>query len=337
MKFTNSSLVCYKKLSPNHSGLRNHTIDTITIHCMAGNMYIESCGEMFADPKKQVSSNYGIGSDGRIALYVEEKNRSWCSSNAANDNRAVTIEVANDGGENTGWHISDKAYKALVELCADICKRNGIKELKWKGNKSLIGQVDKQNMTVHRWFANKSCPGDYLYNLHGQIAKEVNVKLRAMDKTSSSSTTNISSTIKGCNNIYLSNGNAAIRPAASLSTVVSSRCLKNNYYVASQIIKPAGSVQTWFRHTDSGMYSAVEDTDGSKLFTLYGTYQIGVANTLCNVRAKAGLNGAVIDKLNKGDTVYLTDKNKTNDGIDWRETVYNGKLCWCDVRWVNIK
>ncbi len=332
MKFTNSSLVCYKKLSPNHSGLRNHTIDTITIHCMAGNMYIESCGEMFADPKKQVSSNYGIGSDGRIALYVEEKNRSWCSSNAANDNRAVTIEVANDGGENTGWHISDKAYKALVELCADICKRNGIKELKWKGNKSLIGQVDKQNMTVHRWFANKSCPGDYLYKLHGQIAKEVNIKLGTNDKTSSDA--NISSTIKACNNIYLSNGIAAIRPAASLSTVVSSRCLRNNYYIASQIIKPSGSVQTWFRHADNGMYSAVDDTDGSKLFTLYGTYKIAIANALCNVRKKAGLDEDVIDRFNKGDTVYLTGKNLKNGGINWAEVVYKGRLCWCDRQWI---
>ncbi|MDE7192980.1 MAG: SPOR domain-containing protein, partial [Oscillospiraceae bacterium] len=136
-----------------------------------------TCGEIFAMASQQASSNYGIGSDGRIAMYVEEKNRSWCTSSASNDHRAVTIEVANDGDDSTGWHISDKAYAALIDLCTDICKRNGIKELKWQGDKSLIGQVDKQNMTVHRWFANKSCPGDYLYNLHGQIAKEVNARL----------------------------------------------------------------------------------------------------------------------------------------------------------------
>mgnify|MGYP001060695724 CR=1 FL=1 len=98
--------------------------------------------------------------------------------NRYNDNRAVTIEVANDGGAETGWHISDAAYKSLINLCVDICRRNGIEELKWQGNKSLIGQVDKQNMTVHRWFANKACPGDYLYNLHGQIAAEVNATLK---------------------------------------------------------------------------------------------------------------------------------------------------------------
>lgn len=170
----NSPLVDYTKISPNKTSPRNHKIDTITIHCMAGNLSVESCGNLFASPARKASANYGIDSKGRIGLYVDEKDRSWCSSSAANDNRAITIEVANDGGANTGWHISDKAYDALIDLLVDICKRNGIKELKWQGDKSLIGQVDKQNMTVHRWFAAKSCPGDYLYNLHVKIAQEVN-------------------------------------------------------------------------------------------------------------------------------------------------------------------
>ena len=174
---SNSPLVSYVKISPNRNSPRNHVIDTITIHCMAGNCSIETCGDIFYPTSRGASSNYGIGSDGRIAMYVEEKDRSWCSSSASNDNRAITIEVANDGGASTGWHVSDAAYKSLIDLCVDICKRNGIKELKWKGDKSLIGQVDKQNMTVHRWFANKSCPGDYLYNLHLKIAADVNARL----------------------------------------------------------------------------------------------------------------------------------------------------------------
>ena len=172
MAYTNSSLISLKKLSPNHSGQRNHSIDTISIHCMAGDMSIESCGNLFAASSTQASSNYGIGSDGRAALYVEEKNRSWCTSSASNDNRAVTIEVADDGS--SAHRVTDAAMKMLIRLCADICKRNGIKKLLWKGDKSLIGQVSQQNMTVHRWFANKSCPGDYLYNKHSYIATEVN-------------------------------------------------------------------------------------------------------------------------------------------------------------------
>ena len=179
---SNSPLVTYTKLSPNHSGRRNHVIDTVSIHCMAGNASVETCGALFADPARKASSNYGIGSDGRIALYVEEANRSWCTSNAANDHRAITIEVANNGGA-PDWPVSDKAYAALLDLLTDICRRNGIKKLLWQGDKSLIGQVDKQNMTVHRWFAAKACPGDYLYNRHGEIAAEVNRRLKGEDES----------------------------------------------------------------------------------------------------------------------------------------------------------
>jgi len=172
---SNSKLVSYTKISPNRTSPRNHVIDTITIHCVVGQASVESLGNVFAPTSRKASSNYGVGVDGRIGMYCEEKNRSWCSSSTSNDNRAITIEVASDTTH--PYKVNDKAFAALIELVADICKRNNIKELKWKGDKSLIGQVDKQNMTVHRWFANKSCPGDYLYNLHGQIAKEVNARL----------------------------------------------------------------------------------------------------------------------------------------------------------------
>ena len=183
MAYTNSSLVNYTRLSPNHSGKRNHTIDTISIHCVVGQCSVETLGYIFADPNKQASSNYGIGYDGKIGMYVEEKNRSWCTSSSSNDNRAITIEVASDTYE--PYRVNDVAYKSLVKLLVDICKRNKIKKLLWKADKSLIGQVDKQNMTVHRWFANKSCPGDYLYNLHYQIADEVNRQLGTGSQTTS--------------------------------------------------------------------------------------------------------------------------------------------------------
>ena len=172
-----SSLVSYIKLSPNCTSPRNHIIDTITIHCMAGNATVETCGNIFAPSSRQASSNYGIGTDGRIALYVDESNRSWATSSQSNDHRAITIEVANDGDASTGWHVSDEAYISLINLVADICKRNNIKQLLWQGDNSLIGQTNQQNMTVHRWFANKACCGDYLYNKHFDIANEVNNRL----------------------------------------------------------------------------------------------------------------------------------------------------------------
>ncbi len=174
---SNSPLVSYTKISPNKTSPRNHKIDTITIHCVVGQCSVETLGDIFAPTSRKASSNYGIGSDGRIGMYVEEKDRSWCSSSSSNDNRAVTIECASD--KTHPYTINDTVYKALVELCVDICKRNGIKELKWKADKALIGKIDKQNMTVHRWFANKACPGDYIYNRLGQIASEVNAKLNS--------------------------------------------------------------------------------------------------------------------------------------------------------------
>lgn len=172
---SNSSLVSYTKISPNKTSPRNHVIDTITIHVYVGQASVESMGSWFAETSARCSCNYAIGADGRIGLIVDEKDRSWCSSSGSNDHRAITIECASDRTD--PYAINDKVYKSLINLCADVCKRNNIKELKWKADKSLIGQVDKQNMTVHRWFANKSCPGEYVYNRLGQIAKEVNAKL----------------------------------------------------------------------------------------------------------------------------------------------------------------
>lgn len=187
---SNSPLVDYTILSPNCTKPRNHEIDTITIHCVVGQCDVRVLGNMFANPKRQGSSNYGIGKDGKIGLFVEEKNRSWCSggkdkngnpirvngmSGGDNDHRAITIEVASDTTH--PYAVTKAAYNSLINLLVDICKRNSIKELKWKGDKNLVGRVDQQNMTVHRWFANKACPGDYLYNRHGQIAKEVNARL----------------------------------------------------------------------------------------------------------------------------------------------------------------
>ena len=166
---SNSSLVNYTKLSPNHSGERRHKIDKITIHHMAGNMSVEACGNLFADPRRQASSNYGVGSDGRVGLYVEEVNRAWTSGNAENDHRAITIEVANDGC-GPDWHVSHKALEKVIELCADICRRNGIERLNFTGDTS-------GNLTMHKYFQATLCPGPYLESKFPYIAAEVNKRL----------------------------------------------------------------------------------------------------------------------------------------------------------------
>lgn len=184
MAYTNSSLVTYKNLSPNHSGTRTHSIDTITIHCIVGQWTAKQGCDYFASTDRSASCNYIVGKDGSIGLCVEEKNRSWCSSNAANDQRAITIEVASDTKD--PYAVTDAAYNALIKLCADICKRNGIKKLVWSTSKDdRINHKNGCNMTVHRDFASKACPGEYLYSRHGDIAKKVNAILEA-DSTNNS-------------------------------------------------------------------------------------------------------------------------------------------------------
>lgn len=177
---SNSQLVSYTKLSPNHSGQRTHTIDRITPHCVVGQCSVETLGNIFAPTSREASSNYGIGVDGRIAMYVEEKNRSWCSSSNANDQRAVTIECASDTHE--PYEMNSNVYNSLVSLCTDICKRNGKTKLLWFGDKNKTlnysPKPDEMVITVHRWFANKSCPGNWLYARLGKLANQVTANLQ---------------------------------------------------------------------------------------------------------------------------------------------------------------
>ena len=163
-----SNLVEYVRLSPNCSKPRSKKIDAIVIHHMAGNATVETCGKLFADPNRQASSNYGIGTDGRVACYVEEENRAWTSGNAGIDNRAITIEVANCSGD-PDWKVSDQALEATIALCVDICKRYGFK-LNYTGDKS-------GNLHMHKWYQATGCPGAYLASKFPYIAEEVNRRL----------------------------------------------------------------------------------------------------------------------------------------------------------------
>lgn len=173
---SNSSLVDYTLISPNKNSPRNHAIDTITIHCFVGQVTAQRGCEVFQPTSKQASCNYVVGLDGGIGLCVDEKDRSWCSSSAVNDHRAITIEVASDTSE--PYAVTPAAYAALINLCADICKRNGIQKLVWSTDKNTrVNHLNGCNMTVHRDYAAKSCPGTYLYDRMGDIASRVNALL----------------------------------------------------------------------------------------------------------------------------------------------------------------
>lgn len=164
----NSSLIDVTMLSPHCSKPRKDKIKKITIHHMAGDLSVETCGKVF-NGDKEASSNYGIDSQGRVGLYVEEENRAWTSGSPSNDHQAITIEVANDeiGGQ---WHVSEKAYDKLIELCVDICKRNDIEKLIYTNDNS-------GNLTRHNMFQNTICPGPYLQSRFPDIAKDVNIQL----------------------------------------------------------------------------------------------------------------------------------------------------------------
>lgn len=179
---SNSGLVSYTKLSPNCDHPRNHAIDKITIHHMAGDLSVETCGNLFANPNREASANYGIGTDGRVALYVDESDRSWASASPSNDNRSVTIEVANceSGGD---WPVSSAAYNKLIDLCVDICQRNGIKSLNYTGDAD-------GNLTEHRMFMATACPGPYLHERMPYIAAVVNARLGTAEVPAEDNNTN---------------------------------------------------------------------------------------------------------------------------------------------------
>lgn len=182
MSYTNSPLVDCKVMSPNHSGTRTHDIDVIIPHCVVGQLIAKNIGYCFDDPSTQNSCNYGIGTEGDVCLVVDEANRSWCTSSRWIDQRGITIECASDKTE--PYAMNDKVYNKLIDLCVDICKRNGKKKLLWFADKDktidyLENKIAKDEMVfaVHRWFANKSCPGDWLYSRLGKVAEEVTKRL----------------------------------------------------------------------------------------------------------------------------------------------------------------
>jgi len=299
---SNSSLVCYTKISPNKSSPRNHTIDTITIHCVVGQCSVETLGNVFAPASRQASSNYGIGYDGKIGMYVEEKDRSWCSSNASNDNRAVTIEVASDTKH--PYAVNDKAYAALLDLVTDICKRNGIKKLTWSINKNdRVNHLNGCNMTVHRDYANKSCPGDYLYNRHGEIAAEVNKRLGSDSKTASETTSTLYRVQVGA---FSKKGNADTMLAK---------------------VKAAG-FDTYMVQVDNlykiqvGAYNKKENADA-----MLAKIKAAGFDAFITTKAGTAINSASVTTLAVGDKVKLASSGtiygSTNKFATW---VYNSAL-----------
>ena len=290
---SNSPLVDYTRISPNKNSPRNHKIDTITIHCVVGQCTVETLGNIFAPTSRQSSSNYGVGTDGKIGMYVEEKDRSWCSSNAANDNRAVTIEVASDTKH--PYAVNDRAFAALLDLVTDICKRNGIKKLVWSTKKAdRVNHKNGCNMTVHRDYANKSCPGDYLYNRHGEIAAEVNRRLGVAD------TAPDAGDAQGVTVYTVKKGDTLSQIAAKYGTtyqaIAAYNGIKNpNAIRVGQKIKiPASTAPAALKKGDRVKVLNAVTYDGKPFRTYYDTYDvIQVSGTRVVIGVGATVTAAV--------------------------------------------
>lgn len=298
---SNSPLVDYTRISPNKNSPRNHKIDTITIHCVVGQCTVETLGNIFAPTSRQASSNYGVGTDGKIGMYVEEKDRSWCSSSAANDNRAVTIEVASDTKH--PYAVNDRAFAALLDLVTDICKRNGIKKLVWSTKKAdRVNHKNGCNMTVHRDYANKSCPGDYLYNRHGEIAAEVNRRLGVAD------TAPDAGAAQGVTVYTVKKGDTLSQIAAKYGTtyqaIAAYNGIKNpNAIRVGQKIKiPASTAPAALKKGDRVKVLNAVTYDGKPFRTYYDTYdviQVSGARVVIGVGATvtAAVNAANLRKV----------------------------------------
>lgn len=313
---SNSSMVCYTAISPNKSSRNGNKIKKITPHHMSGNLSIETCGNVFAPSSRQASSNYGIGSDGRVGMYVEEKDRAWTSSSYANDSQAVTIEVANSklGGD---WPISDAAWESLVKLCVDICKRNGIPKLVWTGDSS-------GTLTMHKMFAATDCPGTYLERRMPELASQVNAILSGGAAAPSTPTTGSSSSNSGSKSIEAvaqevingkwGNGDTRKKKLEAAGYSYSAVQAKVNELLGSGNKTPS---------KPSSSSSGSSDFKG-------GAYRVN-CGTL-NVRSAPSLSGSIVAHYSKGQTVNLDNWYKIADGYVWaRYTAYSGNVRYVAV------
>ena len=315
---SNSSLVSYTKLSPNHSGQRTHAIDRITPHCVVGQCSVETLGNIFQPTSKQASCNYGIGVDGRIGMYCEEKNRSWCSSSNENDQRAVTIECASDA--TAPYAFKDVVYQALIKLCVDICKRNGKKKLLWLGDKAKTlaysPKSDEMILTVHRWFANKSCPGDWMYARMGDLASKVTAQLgggtaanpstpSTPGATTAAGDLKVGDIVEFTGDTHYTNSNAATgvkcKPGKAKVTVIA-KGAKHPYH----LVKEAGGGSTVYGWVDA---ADIATGGGEEVYTVVA------GDTLWGIAQKklgSGARWQEISKLNglTSQTIVVGQKLK---------------------------
>lgn len=325
---SNSNLVTCTVLSPNHSGTRTHAIDRITPHCVVGQLSASAIGGCFTSSSREASCNYGIGKEGGVCLIVDESKRSWCSSSNANDQRAVTIECASDSS--APYAFNTTVYNKLIELCTDICKRNGKNKLIWFGekDKSLNYNPASNEMilTVHRWFDNKSCPGDWMYARMGDLATQVTAKLggSSSSQSSSSSSTTSANEYSDGDIIKLKSGATYVTGEAIPTWVLNSTLYyrgKNAQGIIFSILK-TGAI--------TGVVSASMIQDSSAAASTTSAYLVKVTASALNVRKGPGTSYAIATVVHQGEVYTIVgEKNgfgKLKSGAGWISLEYAEKI-----------
>ena len=339
MAYTNSPLVAYTRISPNKTVNRKYPITRASIHCVVGQCSVETIGQVFAPTSRQASSNYGVGYDGKIGMYCEEKDRSWCTSSSDNDNRAITIEVASDTTH--PYAVNAKAYAALLDLLTDICKRNGKTKVVWIADKTkALAYTPKDNellLTVHRWFANKACPGQYLYDRHDEIAAEVTKRLGGTaPKEEPAPSTDEAVTIKAGTALKLSK-----TPLFRSSTAKTASGYKTGtfYIWSDEVVKGrvritnsknrvgvAGQVTGWIDVAEAQANS----TTAPKEEPAAVPYLVKVAATALNVRRGPGTNYGISTTIrDKGVYTIVQEQDgwgKLKSGAGWIKLSYTKKV-----------
>ena len=291
-------------------GRDGRKIEKITIHHMAGVLTAKRCGELFQNPDKWTSSNYGIGNDGTIALYVDEANTSYCDTNWDSNCKSVTIEVSNS--TTIGWKVSDKALNSLIKLVADIGKRNNLGTL-----------VKGKNVTWHSMYAATSCPGPYLLSKMDYIVAEAN-KINNPPKEETTTPIKKGDIVKISSDATYYNSTMKVPLWVRLMKWVVEK-VEGNRVVIDKSENGKNSINSPI----DAKYLTVVKTTTEETKPAFAPYMVKITAASLNVRKGAGTNYSIVATVKKDQVYTIVEEANGTGAKKW------GKLK-SGVGWISL-